>query len=245
MSAFATADDVREALQDAELKGSTTTALVESRLKAASRRFASASNGWFYDSGGAAPLATTVSTATDVRRDVPAGPHARRGQTTVDDDIHYPVTRDGPFAKIRLPHLYVKSLSKLAVRDRGGGVEDWVGSPSFQVGRDEDYYLQRDGTEQYGDTYLYLRASSIGPRRDYTDILTLSYDYGLDWQTEEWHDVRTGIAHLVAADLKDDSDLVAQIPDNGSLVGVQTQHDNLMEVARSYLDPYLPSHTVR
>ena len=241
-------DDVRQALQETELSGPTNSTIVTSAVTAVSRWFARATNTHWYDSnaGTNSLLDTAAASASDVRLDVPSSPHRQDRQLFRETyGIRYPVTKNGPYARVRLPHPYVSSVTKLFVRDRGGDVEDWVAASDKEEGRGEDYYVARRGQNSYGRTYLFIRAESIGPRVDYGGLLTLEYDYGLDWQTEEWDDVRRGIANLAAAEVVDDDSVLAQIPDNGQLVGVQTQHQNLIDTADRLLNPHLSGGNVR
>ncbi len=240
---FCEPDDVRQALQETDLSGSTNTSIVESAITSVSRWFARATNGHWYDS--TVDTANNLrddspASASDVRLDVPSSPHRQDRQLfTSETGVRYPVTKNGPYARIPLPHPYVSSVTALKVRGRGGDVEDWVTASDKEEGRGEDYYVARKGQQSYGRTYLYIRAASIGPRVDYGGLLTLGYDYGLDWQDEAWDDVKRGIANLAAAEVVDDDSVLAQIPDNARLVGVDTQHQNLIQTANQFLRPYL------
>lgn len=244
MVAFCTPDDVRKALQELDLSGDIVEANVTPAINAASRWFARATNGHWYDSSGSAPLSTSARSASDVELDVPSSPHRRDAQLYHDDARKYPTTRNGPYARLPLPHHYVESITTLNVRGPAGDYADWTTESDRVEGRGEDYYLVTPGQESYGRTYLHIRANSIGPRVDYEGLLSLGYDYGLDAQDTGWQDVRRGIASLAAAEVMDSDDVIAQIPDNGNLVGVQTQHDNLVNAAASYLNPYLDAMTV-
>lgn len=244
MLAFCTPDDVRKALQELDLSGDITEANVEPAIHATSRWFANATNGHWYDSTGSAPLSTTTKSASEVELDVPSSPHRQDAQLYHDDTRKYPVTRNGPYARIPLPHHYVQSITTLNVRDRTGDVEDWTSQADRVEGRGEDYYLVTPGQESYGRTYLHIRANSIGPRVDFEGLLSLGYDYGLDAQDKDWQDVRRGIATLAGAEVMDTDDVIAQIPDNGNLAGVQTQYGNLISAASSYLNPYLDAMAV-
>lgn len=241
MTGFCTTEDVRRALQKRDLNGPTDPEIVEPAIEGASNWFARATNGHWFDSAEAIPpLSDTVATAQHVRLDVPSSPHRQDRQLLSGrQGARYPVTHAGPYAEIRLPHLHVQTVNTLEVRGRGGDVTDWVAAADKTAGRGEDYYAQRKGQDSYGRTYLYVRADSIGPRIDFGGLLTLEYDYGLDYQTEAWDDVRRGIAHLAAADVMDEDDVLTQIPDQGQLVGVQTQYDNLMSAATKRLNPYI------
>lgn len=247
MAGFCDPDDVRTALQKAQLGGSVSPEMIEPAIEGASNWFARQTNGHWFDSTAGSDsdstndfLHTSAESATTVRLGVPSSPHQQDRQLFSDEHgARYPVTHDGPYARIPLAHLYVDAVTKLEVRDLGGGVEDWVAASDMVEGRGEDYYIQRKGQNSYGRTYLYIRAASIGPRINFGGLLTLAYDYGLDWQTEQWNDVKRGIANLAAAEAVDDDNVLAQIPDNGQLIGVQTQHENLLQAANRNLDPYI------
>jgi hypothetical protein len=240
MAAFCEEDDVRKTLQEANLSGPTGSEMVEPAIQSVSDWFARRTNGHWYDSGGSTTLVdTSAASAANVRLDVPNSPHPQRGQVPRDDDRRYPVTHNGPYARIPLPHPYVQTVTKLEVRQRDGSVSDWVADSSIAEGRGEDYYIEARGQQSYGRTYLYINANSLSPRYDYSGLLTLAYDYGLDADDTAWQDVRRGVAALAAAEVIDDDSVLAQIPDNGQLVGVQTQHQNLIAAANRDLGPYL------
>lgn len=240
---FCETEDVRKALQETDLSGPTNPAIVESAITAVSRWFARETNTHWYDSGGGTDqelVDATIATAESVRLDIPSSPHQQDRQIPHDETgVRYPVTHNGPYAEIRLPHPYVQSITALEVRGRGGGVDDWTALADHEEGRGEDYYVARRGQQSYGRTYLYIRASSIGPRVDYGGLLTLAYDYGLDWQDSPWEDVKRGIANLAAAEVMDDDGVIAQVPDNARLVSVDTEHQNLINMAQRLLDPHL------
>lgn len=240
---FCETDDVADALQeDSNFPGSPTTSEVEAAIEPISDWFARETNGYWYDSGGQASdlVPTSATSVTHVRKDVPSSPHRQDRQLLVSEQgIRYPTTRNGPYARIQLPHRYVTSLDALNVRDRDGGVTDWVADSDIDSGRGNDYYLQQRGQQSYGRTYLYVRASTIGPRTDFGELLDIDYTYGLDAQTTEWTDVRRGIAHLAAAGLLIDDDVQAAIPDDGQLVPVETAADEHTNDAMRLLGGYL------
>lgn len=245
MAAFCEYSDVREALLERSLSGAldeTNTDTVETTIESVSDWFARQTNGHWYDSTASAEslIDTSPTTATNVRLDVPSSPHRQDRQLLVGDQgVRYPVTHNGPYARIPLPHPYVQSVTALQVRDRGGDVEDWVAAADKAEGRGEDYYVERKGQDSYGRTYLYIRASSIGPRVDFGGLLTLDYELGLDAAESSWQDVRRGIALASAAELVVEDNVVTAIPDNGTLVGADTQRQQLVDDASKKLEPYL------
>lgn len=235
--------DVRKVLQETDLSGPINSTLVKPAITAASRWLRRRARVHFYDSGGSASdlVPTSARTATTVQLDVPSSPHRQDHQLHHGDDSdwRYPVTHAGPYAKIRLPHRHVQSITTLGVRDRGGDREDWMSAPDKVQGVGEDYYHEADGESEIGVTYLYIRAASIGSRVDFGDLLTLDYEYGLDAQTDDWQDVRRGIAQLAAAEVVEDDGVISQIPDNARLVSVDTEYQHYLDAADKYLGPYL------
>lgn len=239
-------EDVRLALQEATLSGPTDAAYIKPAIASASDWLAKASQRHWYDSN-AAPgdiIDTSAESAGPIRLDVPASPHAQHSQIYRHErGMRYPVTTDGTYARVALPHGYVESLSALDVRDRAGDVEDWVASSEFQQGRGEDYYVLDEQTHAHGRSYLYVNAGAIGPRHDYGGLLTAEYSHGLDATQTGWKDVRRGVANLAAAQVVVDDDVLTRIPDNGQLVGLDTQYDKHVDAALtqawSTLKPYL------
>jgi len=239
-------EDVRTAAQEAQLSGAFDAPYIEPAIQGVSTWLRKASGRHWYDSSGTqSDLApTTTETATTVRLDIPSSPHAQRDQSHRHDrGVRYPVTTHGPYAQLLLPHAFVKELTALEVRDRSGDVTDWTTDPEYQSGRGEDYYVREEDAEGHGRSYLYVRAASIGARRDYNGLVTADYSYGLDAATEGWQDVRWGVANLAAAQVVTDDNVLTSIPDDGQLVGVDTQYDQHVAAAIgeawSALAPYL------
>jgi hypothetical protein len=235
-------EDVRTALQETSLSGPTNASIITDDIAGVSSWLRKQSGRHWYDSGGASsdPVPTDARSASTVRLDVPSSPHAQRDQIHRHErGVRYPVTQDGPYARMPLPHGFVDTLNTLEIRDRAGGVEDWVASNDYDAGRGKDYYVQCEDREGYGRSYLYVRAASIGARRDFDGLVTAGYDYGLDAQTETWDDVRRGVALLTAAQVVVDDNVLTNIPDSGQLIGVDTQAERLVDRGMTYLEPYL------
>lgn len=240
-------DDVRRALQETDLSGSINTDMVETAIKPVSDWLRRQARAHWYDSGGADAdlVPTSPRSVSTLRLDVPSSPHPQDRQlhTGRERGHRYPVTVNGPYAKIRLPYRHVESVDTLEVRDRDGDVTDWTAVSDKTEGRGEDYYAQTDGRSEYGLSYLYVRAASIGPRVDFDGLLSVGLSYGLDAATDTWQDVRRGVALLVAAQLVTDDDVLAQIPENARLAGIDTQRSAAVNDALSgavgLLQPYL------
>jgi hypothetical protein len=239
-------EDVRTAAQEARLSGALDTPYIEPAIRGVSTWLRKASGRHWYDSTGSPSdlISATTETATTVRLDISSTPHAQRDQGHRHErGVRYPVTTHGPYAQLPLPHAFVEQLNALEVRDRSGDVTDWTTDPEYQSGRGEDYYVQEEDREGYGRSYLYIRAASIGARRDYNGLVTADYSYGLDAATEGWRDVRRGVANLAAAQVVVDDNVLTSIPDDGQLAGVDTQYDQHVAAAIgeawSHLSPYL------
>jgi hypothetical protein len=250
--AFCEREDVRLVLQETTRKFDESDQLsadiVEAAIQAASTWYANQTDAYFYDSSGGGTLVDDApATASGIIESVGSSPHRQGSQIFATQrgasQPTYPNTRDGTFVRVQLPALFVESVDRLLVRDRDGGATDWIAASDKLEGRDEDYYLQVDGTDAFGRSYLYLRAASIGARRSFTDLLTIDITYGLDETDRSWQDVRRGIAALAAAQVIVDDNVIAQLPDSGSLINATTQHDQLRDLGVASdvanLSPYM------
>jgi len=241
MTGYCTPDDVRTALQETSLSGPTNSGIITDDIVGVSSWLRKQSGRHWYDADATTdPLSTGPESASNIRLDIPNSPHAQRGQIHHGrDDLRYPVTTDGPYARIRLPHGFVETLTSLEVRDLSGDVTDWTSDPEYDEGVGQDYYVREEQKENHGASYLYIRAAAIGARYDYSGLVTAAYDYGLADSEESWDDVRRGVALLTAAQVVVDDDVLTAIPDNGQLVGVDTQAQRLADRGMQYLEPYL------
>lgn len=248
---YCTRDDIQDAMQEADVSWGDqplSDAEVDAARAAASRWFNSRTDAHFYDSGGTqADLDTTPRTATGVRLSVPETPHRPDGQLFrvpegARTQVTYPNPQRGRYARLRLPLYYAESVARLQVQEYGGDTTDWVADAEFQQGRGEDYYLQVDGRDNYGRSYLYVDVGSLGVHLTYEDIIVADFEHGLDWQDTAWPDVRRGVAHLAAAELTKDDDLLASIPEGATITNVDTKADIHMGYAMDapgYLAPYM------
>jgi len=234
-------DDVRRVLQESEFSGAfdQDPLIVEQAITSQSEATREFTDRHWYDPGAGADavVATEPLSAVDMRVDVPSSPHPQDRQLFVHERERYPVTTDGPYARVRLPHCAVSSLTALRVRDHSGDVTDWVSDDEHEEERGEDFYLSTptDGGKA-GRSYLYIRAAALPAVTNYRGLLTLEYDYGRDAIPDS---VRRATAFLAAHELVIDDEEVTSIPDNGQLVNVQTKADQFKDRALTLLDPYL------
>lgn len=234
---YCESEDVREVLQEESLTGSYDTQYVAPAIRGVSKWLRKRTSRHWFDSAAAAGdlRDTSARSVSDVVLDVPSSPHRQDRQLTqTAHGMRYPVTQAGPYAKIRLPHYDVQSLTTLEVRDRGGGVTDWVADTTIVEGRGEDYYLTTQSGS--GATHLYLHAGQLGARVDFGDLLTLSYDYGVEPIPDS---VRRAVALLAASELVEDDDVAVAIPEQGQTVSRETKADDLEAKAKDRLDPWL------
>jgi hypothetical protein len=244
MTGYCEATDVERALQERDLSGAVAPSRVRPAIEGISDWLRRRSGQHWYDSAAQDSdlVDTTARSVSDVRLDVPSGPHASDRQIhRHEQGVRYPVTHAGPYCKVPLPRAHVQGIDTLLVRERGGGVEDWTAASDKVEGRGEDYYVLTDGESHYGRSYLYVRAASIGSRTDFEELLTVDLSFGLDAQDESWRDVRRGVALLAGAQVVVDDDVLTAIPDNGQLVGVDTQRQQLLDDGLDALGPYLRS----
>lgn len=235
MTGYCEPDDVRKVLQDTALQGETASEFVTPAIAAQNQWLRKATGRHWYDSGhGGTDLFTSARTVSDLSLDVPSSPHSSDRQLFRDDHgIRYPVTHVGQYSKIRLPYRDVQSIDKLEVRQRGGGVEDWVAASNRTQGRGDDYYTLAEG--ETGVTHLYVDAESIATLSDYTDLLTVELTYGEDGIDDT---IRQAVAMRAAAYLVVDDEAQIGIPDNGQFVSVQTKAQELRENADMLIQGY-------
>jgi hypothetical protein len=255
--AYCEESDVQAALQETQAAFDDTplgTTNVEAAIFGASRWFARRSSAHFYDSTAAASdlISDSPRSATGIVMSIPSSPHPqpgtiRRVSEGIDRQPQYPKTQRGFYARAKhqsggagLPYRYVESIDALRVAELGGEQDDWVADPDKTEGRGEDYYLDVDGGDGYGASYLFVQASSLGPRRSLDGVLDVDVSYGLDWQDTPWADVRRGVGHLAAAELVVDDDVLTRIPENGGITNVDTQAQQHLDAAMDrYLGGYL------
>lgn len=229
-------EDVRTALRERDLSADLGAEFVEPAVRGQSEWLRKQTRRHWYDSGAAAGdlISSTPMSATDIRLDVPSSPHVQDRQILNDEvGARYPVTSAGPYAKVRLPHYHVDSVSALTVRGWEGDVVDWTTDPEQVEGRGDDYYLST--SEPEGASHLFVRADSIGPRVDFGDLLTLDYEFGEDGVPDT---IRRAVSLLAASELVLDDDTEVAIPSDGQLIPLDTKAGKMRKTAHRLLKPY-------
>lgn len=253
-TAYCEPSDVQAVLQESDGKFGTnelSTTNVEAAIYGVSEWFGKSIDGHFYDSnaGTSDLIDSSPATANNRLLSLPSSPHRQDGQLhkvaeRTRTQRSYPVAQVGQYTRTRLPKWYVESVDRLDVRQLGGDTVDWVASSDHTEGRGEDYYYRTEGGSK-GHSHLYVHIGSLGPHKDFDDIIEVDLTYGLDYQDTSWDDVKRGVAALAGAQLVADDDVLAGLPDQGSLMGVDTQVQQLVNQALGledgmggYLSPY-------
>jgi len=224
--AYAEPSDVQAVLQEADSKFGTnelSTTNVEAAIHGVSEWFGKAIDGHFYDSNADTSDLIASSPATTDNRllSVASSPHRQDGQLhkvaeRSRSQRSYPVAQVGQYARTTLPKWYVESVDRLAVRQLSGETVDWVGSSEYTEGRGEDWYFRTEGGQQ-GRSHLYVHIGSLGPHKDFDDLLEVDLTYGQDYQNTAWDDVKRGVAALAGAQLVADDNVLAGLPDKARL----------------------------
>lgn len=241
---YCTAEDVRKALQEASLDAANAGPLSKSIVDAAiagqtdwirreTRRH------WFDpDADSDADSANDILPSSprqvvDDNYDIPESPHAGHTQIPrVDDDVRYPLTQTGGYARVELGYHDVQSIDKLLVRN-GSDYEDWVAKSDRTQGRGKDYYLESDPRTERYELYVYVR--DVHPAQDWRNAVVVDYKYGAEGIPDS---IRRAQAALAGADLVMDDDVKTAIPDDGQLIAVDTKADRLIKQAMRLLEPY-------
>lgn len=256
--AYAEESDVQAAMQEVDAAFGDTplgTTNVEAAIFSASRWFRRRAQAHFYDSNAAASdlISDSAVSESNIQMSCPSSPHPQNGQLFKNNEgalreRKYPQTNQGAYCRLKqqvgspgLPYRYVKSIERLAVRELGGDQSDWVDDKD--EGRGEDYYTVVAGGDDYGRSYLFIHAGSLGARLSFEGVAEVDLTHGRDWQDDPWADVRRGIGHLAAAELVVDDEVLTQIPDSGAIANVETQAQQHLNAAMDrYLGGYLGSN---
>lgn len=237
---YCTADDVRQALQEASLdaagEGPLSQSIVEAAIDGQTDWIRRRTDGHWFDTAASSGsiLPTSPRSYGEDVVDVPSTPHAQHNQLLDDTERRYPRQITGRYTRVTLAKRWVDSLTSLEVRDGPSEWSDWVAAADKESGRGNEYYLQTD--PETGLSHVYLDTGSLGPLRRYEDAVVATYDYGHDGIPGA---IRRGQAALAGADLVMDDDVKTAMPDNGQLIAVGTKADRLIKQAMRLLGPFL------
>jgi hypothetical protein len=233
---FCDVTDVSAVLQDDFAGANPGTDEVEAAIVGQTQWIRRQTSRHFFDTSGGGTLTPSgPRSVSGIRLDVPASPHSQDRQITQGETgVRYPVSLAGPYARVRLPHYDVQALTALEVRDADGGVTDWIADPDKTSGRGGDYYLQT-ANDDIGDSHLYVRASSLGSRVDFTDLLTLAYEYGRDPIPDT---IRRVTALRAAAELVIADEFESALPNDTPAISAQSKADEYRETAENLLEPF-------
>ncbi len=242
---YCTLEDLRRALQDAELPGDiqqdkqlavdAITAQTEPLEKSLKRHWYAPDGAAILDEANQIDIPTTPKTRDD-EEDIPTS-----SAVIVDDEGPAPKTSQGSYAKIELARRDADSISQLLVRTGDGSYEDWTTK-----------YEGGSWPDALGDDY-YLRVNNGGWSRLYLDTTNLLADdeddeYVLDSFANavyvEWsyghegipQNVRRAVAFRAASDFVDEA--AVQIPENARVRSVESLADEFERKADDLLEVY-------
>ncbi|WP_135852613.1 hypothetical protein [Halorussus salinus] len=242
---YCTLEDLRRALQDAELPGDiqqdkqlavdAITAQTEPLEKSLKRH-------WYAPAG-----ASILDEAGQI--DIPTGPKSRDDEEdiptssafVVDDEGPAPKTSQGSYSKIELARRDADSISKLLVRTEDGSYEDWTTEYEGGLWPDalgDDYYFR---VNNGGWSRLYLDTTNLladGEDNEYVldsfaNAVYVEWSYGHEGIPQN---VRRAVAFRAASDFVDEA--AVQIPENARVRSVESLADEFERKANKLLEVY-------
>lgn len=141
------------------------------------------------------------------------------------------------YTRITLNRKDVTAVNELSVVNEAGGYDDWTVDKTGGVGnqnRGEDYWVRINNG---GRAELYLDVHAMDDQiPSFSNAVYLEIDYGHEGIPGN---VRRGVAFLAASELIVDDEAVAQIPDQGQLVNVETKAERWERLGVQKLEPYV------
>jgi len=244
---YCTVEDVRRALQDADLPGEiqqdkqlavdAITAQTEPLEKTFKRHWYAPDGAAILDEAEEIDIPTSPKTRDD-EEDIPTS-----SAFVVDGDGPSPKTSQGSYAKIELARRDAEAVDALHVRQDDGTYEDWVASSDFTGGSwppssDADYYLR---VNNGGWSRLYLDTDNLlveGEDDEYVldsfaNAVYLEWSYGHEGIPQN---VRRAVALQAASDFVDEAAI--QIPENARVRSVESLADEFERKADELLEVY-------
>mgnify|MGYP000633951953 CR=1 FL=1 len=242
---YCTLEDLRSALQEAELPGDISqdeqlavdaiTAQTEPIEKTLKRHWYAPAGADILDEADAIDIPTEPKSRDD-EEDIPTA-----SAIVVDDDGPAPKTSQGTYAKIGLARRDAESVSQLLVRTSDGSYEDWTveysgGSWPDAVG--DAYYLRVNNggwSRLYIDTENLLEADEDDEYvlDSWANAVYVSYSYGHEGVPQN---VRRAVAFRAASDFVDEA--AVQIPENARVRSVEALADKFERKADDLLEVY-------
>ncbi|WP_135806208.1 hypothetical protein [Halorussus marinus] len=242
---YCTLEDLRRALQEAELPGDISqdqqlavdaiAAQTEPLEKSLKRHWYAPTGATILDEASAIDIPTASKTRDD-EEDIPTS-----GAFIVDESGPSPKTSQGSYTAIELARRDAESVSELLVRTADGSFEDWTveyegGSWPDAVG--DDYYLR---VNNGGWSRLYLDTDNLledGEDDEYVlksfaNAVYVSYSYGHEGIPRN---VRRAVAFRAASDFVDEA--AVQIPENARVRSVESLAEEFERKADELLEVY-------
>jgi len=243
---YCTLEDLRRALQEAELPGD-----VEQEPQLAVDAIAAQTEWlektlkrhWYAPAG-----ADILSEADQI--DIPTGPKSRDDEYdiptasafVVDDDGPVPKTSQGSYAKIGLARRDAESVSALHVRTEDGTFEDWADSSDYTEGSwppsGEDFYLR---VNNGGWSRLYIDTTNLLKDEEDNEYVLGSFANAVYLEWSYGHEgiprtVRRAVAFRAASDFVEDAAI--QIPENAQVYNVESLAEQFERKAEELLEVY-------
>lgn len=242
---YCTVEDVRHALQEAELSGAFEEADNELVVKAIASQTEplekSLKRHWYEPAGvddDPQGLIPTAPKSRDDEEDIPTGATHLAGEPVT------PKTYQQGYTKIRLGRRDAETVSQLLVATEDG-YDDWVASDeytggSFPAALGDDYYLRVNNggwSELYLDADHFLDEDGEPVVDSFANAVYVFFDYGHEGIPQA---VRRAVAMRAAAQLlAPDDDASLGIPEQANIQTVETKMSALERQADELLEVYL------
>jgi len=243
---YCTLEDLRRALQEAELPGDISqdqqlavdaiAAQTEPLEKSLKRHWYAPAGASILDEASAIDIPTEPKSRDD-EEDIPTS-----SAFVVDDDGPAPKTSQGDYAKIELARRDAEAVEALHVRTADGTYEDWTASSDYTEGSwppsGEDYYIRVNNggwSRLYLDTTNLLEADEDDKYvlDSFANAVYVSYSYGHEGIPRN---VRRAVALRAASAFVEEAAM--QIPDNAKVYNVESLAEKFERKADELLEVY-------
>lgn len=241
---YCTVEDVRRALQEADLSGALAEdneQLVVDAITGLQEWLEKTTKRHWYEPNGL---------EEDTHGIIPTGPKTRDDEESITTRAPIsgmpaePKTAQGSYTKIVLARRDAEAVQELLIRTEDGSFEDWTSTYSGGTWPDavgDAFYLR---VNNGGWSRLYLDTENLYDEEEeewlldsFANAVYVTYDYGHEGIPMT---VRRAVAMKAAAQLlAPDDEATLQIPDNASLQTVETKVSALERQAEELLEVYL------